>query len=439
MSATPLKLAYLTAGGGGMFCGSCMHDNTLASALLQMGCDVQLIPTYTPVRTDEENVTVDQVFFGGINVFLQQRSAIFRRLPPFVDRWLNRPSVIRALTGSRIETNARFLGELTVSILRGEEGNQRKEVLRLVDWFSQHYRPDLINFSNILIAGCASTFKRQLGVPLVVTLQGDDIFLDQLRSPYREQAFAQIRQLIQHIDGFIVFSRYYRDFMAEYLGVPPERTHIVPLGLNVDGFPTNSLPGGEGDPRIGYLARICPAKGLHVLVDAFILLRKSAELSRVQLSVAGWLGPSDRKYFEEQVAKLRSAGLENDFHYAGEPDRRGKIDFLRNLDLLAVPTVYREPKGIYVLEALAAGTPVVLPEHGAFPELVEATGGGRLVKPEDPAALAEALGELLASPALRMEMALAGQKSVHQLHHALAMAQQTFEVYRKFLSNRVAH
>ena len=62
-----MKIAIITAGGAGMYCGSCMQDNSLALALLSLGQDVQLLPTYTPIRTDESDVSLDRVFFGGIN------------------------------------------------------------------------------------------------------------------------------------------------------------------------------------------------------------------------------------------------------------------------------------------------------------------------------------------------------------------------------------
>ncbi|HMC11090.1 MAG TPA: glycosyltransferase family 1 protein, partial [Pirellulaceae bacterium] len=86
-----MKIAYLTAGAAGMICGSCMHDNTLARALIAAGHDVQLIPLYTPIRTDEEDVSSDRIFYGGINMYLQQKSSVFRWLPKWLDRWLDQP------------------------------------------------------------------------------------------------------------------------------------------------------------------------------------------------------------------------------------------------------------------------------------------------------------------------------------------------------------
>jgi glycosyltransferase involved in cell wall biosynthesis len=188
------------------------------------------------------------------------------------------------------------------------------------------------------------------------------------------------------------------------------------------------------DPTVGYLARLAPEKGLHVLADAFILLRKMPGMENARLRIAGWLGSQNRKYAEEAFAKLRSAGLEDAFTYVGEVDRRGKLAFLQSIDVLAVPTTYKEPKGIFVLEALASGVPVVQPEHGSFPETLAELGGGVLHRPEDPRHLAERLHELLTNHELRRQLALAGRTAVAASRDIRHAAEATLGVYRKVLS-----
>lgn len=432
-------LAYITAGAAGMYCGSCMRDNTLAAALARLGCDIHLIPTYTPIRTDEENVAIDQVFFGGINVFLQEKAAFFRHVPKFLDRWLDRPWLIEWLAGRGIETDATALGALTVSMLQGERGHQKKEVERLVGWLAHSLKPRLVNLSNILIAGCVPAIKAALGVPVLVTLQGDDLFLADLPEPFKKQAFAEIRRLAESVDGFIVFSRYYADFMAEYLGLDRHKFHIIPLGLNLAEYPTlPPEPGGEDHPpTIGYFARVCPAKGLHLLIEALIELRRRPATENVRVRAAGWLGPGDRDYFDRQLQRLARSGVpvgpSAAFHYAGALDRREKLEFLRGLDLFTVPTTYRDPKGIFALEAMASGMPVVLPDHGAFPELIEATAGGVLFPPNDAMALADQIHALLTDRERRRRLARDGHASVHRFFSARAMAERTLAVYQTYL------
>ncbi len=440
MNPAPLKIVYLTSGAGGMFCGSCMNDNALAKALIALGHDVQLVPLYTPIRTDGQDVSEGKIFFGGINMYLQQKVPLFRWLPRWMDRALDQPWLVRWATSFGSMTQAKDLGALAVSVLRGREGFQRKEVERLVEWLAAGGQPDVIHLSNILTAGCVPLLKERMKAHVVVTLQGDDIFLRDLPEPYQAQALVEVRKLVPHVAAFVVNSKYYADFMAEYLGIPREKFHIVPLGVEVAEFGdrgqgTGDRGQGSGvrgqlEPTVGYLARLAPEKGLHVLADAFILLRKMPGMENAKLRIAGWLGSQNRQYAEEAFAKLKTAGLENAFTYVGEVDRKGKLAFLQSIDVLAVPTTYKEPKGIFVLEALASGVPVVMPEHGSFPETLEQLGGGLLHRPEDPQHLAERLHELLTSPDLRQQLALAGQTAVATTRDIRHAAEATVEVYR---------
>ena len=271
-------------------------------------------------------------------------------------------------------------------MLRGSAGFQRKEVQRLCQWLTRDPRPDLLVLTNALVAGCVPDIKRALRVKVAVTLQGDDVFLDELPPPYQQQALEQIRRVAEHVDAFLVHSRYYAEFMADYLGIDPAKFRLVPLGIDTSDYPPAAAEGAvPADPherlRVGYLARLAPEKGLHVLVDAFIRLKQLPHMDATELVVAGWLGKRHQPYAETQFAKLQAAGLEGSYRYLGTVDRAQKVQLLAQLHLLSVPTVYREPKGLYVLESLAAGVPVVQPNHGAFPELLAATGGGRLVPP----------------------------------------------------------
>jgi glycosyltransferase involved in cell wall biosynthesis len=417
-----------------MFCGSCMRDNTLAAALGRMGCDVQLVPLYTPIRTDEENVSIDRVFFGGINVYLQQALPAFRYLPGFLVRWLDHPRIINGVARFGIKTSGRQLGKLTLSVLRGDHGPLRGEVQRLVDWLAG-VQPQLVNLSNLLIAGCVPAIKRALGVPVLVTLQGDDLFLEELPEPYRSQARYELKRLAAEVDGFLVFSRYYAEYMAECLQIPLERFHIVPMGIQSDDYQAiERSEAAERPPTVGYLARLCRAKGLHLLTDAFLRLRKLPGTGHARLLVAGWLPSTDRQFAEAEFARLRDAGVGDDFRYWGALERDQKLAFLRSVDVLSVPTTYREPKGIFVLEALASGVPVVQPAHGAFPELLAATGGGVLVPPNDPQQLAQTLHDLLVDHAARLELARQGRERVLGDFSAERMAAATLAVYQRYLS-----
>ncbi|MCH7675921.1 glycosyltransferase family 4 protein [candidate division KSB1 bacterium] len=428
-------ICYITAGAANMYCGSCMRDNTLVAALQEMGCNIHLFPTYTPILTDEEDVSENKIMLGGLNLYLQQKFGFFRRLPASFDRWLNNPRLIKILASSNLPTSGHETGAMVLSLLKGESGKQRKEFINMLLWLKEHVKPDLINLTNILIAGCLPLIKKHLNIPVLVTLQGDDLFLEQMIEPYKNQAIKRIQELVKQVDGFIVFSQYYKDFMSDYLTIPKHKIHTVQMGISLAGLNSKRMASNSGSPTIGYFARIAPEKGLHVLVDAFIRLRQMPGMQNVRLKAAGWLGRSHEPYLKDQLTKLKNHGLETDFEYAGVLDRREKIHFLQSLDLFSVPTTYKEPKGLYVLEALACGVPVVQPEHGAFPELIKATGGGQLVPPDSPEHLAQALHHLIISPSIRKELARHGQRRVFESMTAEAMAGDTLEIYKKYLGD----
>jgi glycosyltransferase involved in cell wall biosynthesis len=464
-----VRILAFTGGAGNMYCGSCLRDNALAAGLLARGHDVILTPVYTPTRTDERNVSGQQVFFGGISVYLEQHSPLFRYTPRFLDRLWDSKWALNLATKRQIAVDPKSLGELTVSMLRGERGFQRKEIAKLLDWLRTEPAFDIVNLPYALLLGLAEPIKRELKVPICCTLQGEDLFLDGLSEPYRSQSIDLIRQAAAHVDLFLPVSRYYEQFMAEYVGIPRAKMRVVPLGINLDGY---AVRAAERTPpfTIGYFARIAPEKGLHVLVEAFKRLRmaalkgcattngctnvaqpfraaentavaqpfRAAENTNVaqpfraamKLVAAGYLPPEHRGYLDSIRSSLRDAGLEHDFEYRGELDRASKIAFLQSLDVFSVPTTYREPKGLFLLEAMACGVPVVQPRVGAFPEIIEKTGGGIVVAEDDPAALADGIQQLMNDPARARQLGLAGAAGVRAHYTAAHMAEEAEAAYR---------
>jgi glycosyltransferase involved in cell wall biosynthesis len=430
-----MKIVYLAAGAGGMYCGSCLHDNTLAAAMQALGEDVLLVPTYTPIRTDEENVSDSHLFFGGINVYLQQRLAVFRHTPWFFDELLNRPGILNWATRGGPSVEAEKLGDLTVSMLQGEHGRQRKEIQKLVHWLKSEARPEVVHLSNAMLVGAAREI-RKLGIRVVSTLSGEDIFLERLVEPYYSQARAALRERAAEIDAFVALNRYYADYMIEYLAIRPERVHVVPHGLNLAG---HGVRQDRADPTfvVGYLARICPDKGLHNLVAAAELLLADPSTPPFRIRAAGYLSDADRPYLDTIRARVASWKSPDCFEYVGELTRAEKIAFFQGLDCLSLPTVYRESKGISALEALANGVPLVLPAHGAFPELISSTAGGVLHAPDDPAALADALRGLMSDRAAAARLGASGREVIHRDYHAAGMAKKTIDLYRRLHAGEV--
>ena len=433
-----MRIVHLLAGAGGMYCGSCMQGNTLAAALREAGEDVLLVPVYTPIRTDDEDASIGRVVFGGINVYLQQHSALFRHTPWFLDRLLDRPGLLRWVSRRGLSTRPEQLGPLTVSMLRGDEGRQAKEVDKLVRWLAREVRPELVHLSNVLLVGMARRLARELSVPVVCSLSGEDTFLEGIPEPHYSEARAVLGERCGELSALVAMSRYYADFMAEYLCVPRERIHVIPPGLNLSGHGTRkgaeasagSEPSAAKPVTIGYLSRIAPEKGLHQLAEAFKLLNDQEGLPPTRLLAAGYLDPADRPYLDRIRSQLADWGLADRFEYAGEPDRAGKISFLQSLDVMSVPTMQAESKGLAVLEGWANAVPVVLPDHGAFGELIEDTGGGLLYEPGSPSALAAALRRMIQDRAFACECGRRAQQAVRERYHAPLTARRTMELYR---------
>lgn len=429
-----MRIAYITAGAAGMYCGSCMRDNTLVAALCKAGHDATLIPTYTPIRTDEMDVSEQRVFFGGINVYLEQKFWLFRHTPWLFDRLLNFRWLLRWVSRFAVRTKYSELGQLTISMLRGEDGKQRKEVDRLVGWLAEELKPEVVILTNALLSGIIPELKRRLDVPVCVTLQGDDIFLDALPEVDRKRCVELIRENCEGVSGFICTSRYYADFMSGYLGIPHEKMHVVYPGLNLGGHGGSRPVRTEHPLTIGYFARICPEKGFHNIVDAFIALRQMPDILPMKLKAGGWLGENHRPFYEKQVEKLIAAGLAEEFEHQDCPTHADKVQFLQSVDLLSVPTTYHEPKGLYILEAWANGIPVVQPRHGSFPELIEATNGGVLVEPNNTEALANALYGILTDHEFRDRAGRAGETAVRERFTAGAMAKETIAILDRFIN-----
>jgi glycosyltransferase involved in cell wall biosynthesis len=384
-----MKILSITAGAAGMYCGSCSRDNALAVELLARGHDVTLVPLYTPTNPDEPSVSRNRVLFGGIGIYLQQYVPLFRHTPRFLDRLWDSPAVIRAFASRSISTDPKMLGDLMVSMLDGESGVLRKEFEKLLEWLADEPVPDVVNLPNSLLISLAGPLRKALKRPITCTLQGEDLFLEELIEPYRSKTIELIRRQTADVDRFIAVSDYYVPTMARLLAVDERRIDVVPLGINLKGYERRRED--DGVFRVGYFARIAPEKGLHALAEAYPIFRKRTGSAPVRLEAAGYISRAHEPYLADVKRGLERAGMAGEFTYHGAVDRDGKLAFLRSLSVLSVPTPYDEPKGVFVLEAMASGVPVVQPRRGSFPEMIEKTGGGLLVAPDSAEALADGL------------------------------------------------
>ena len=404
-----------------------MRDNSLARHLIDHGHEVTMLPTYLPHLLDEEGAGTKKspVFLGGINVFLQHKYPIFRKSPKWLDNFFNSEPLLRWVAGKRGMTSPRELGEITLSTLRGKDGPLVKEVDKVIDWFRQYEQPDILLLSTILLAGVGRAVREEFNIPVIGFLQGEDGFLDSLLPEYREEAWNLIGSDARKLDACISPSHYFAGHMGSRLGIFENDIQYLPNGISLDGY--EGARSKADHPTIGYLARICPEKGLDLLVDAFIELKKSDQHKELRLVIAGTLPAENISYLNEQKTKISQAGLDDFVEISTNLSRPEKINFLKELTLFCVPARLPEAFGLYVIEAMAAGVPVVLPNHGSFPEIIKETNGGLLYAKDDPSGLTHALSTMLRDSKQAQQFAEQGREAVHQKYSNDRLAKELVE------------
>jgi glycosyltransferase involved in cell wall biosynthesis len=406
-----------------------MRDGALVQALRRAGENVVMVPMYLPMFSDGYPVQDDTpVFFGGINVWLQQQVPFFRKTPRWLDRFFDSKWMLKRAARLEGATSASNLGAMTLSMLEGTEGNQKKEVERLVDWLAEHERPDVVHISNALLIGLAGEIKAKLNVPVVCSLQDENWWLDEINPPYNESCWDAIRARCGDVDRFVAVSNWFADRMSEQLVVPRDLIDVVHIGIDLDGF--EQAPLDFDPPVLGYLSRLNTTLGIDKLVDAFIELKKMPGLGMLKLKATGGAVGDDLKCVEAQKKKLAKAGLADDAAFIEDFTREQRLAFLKSISVMCVPVEQGEAFGSFVIESMAAGVPVVQPDAGAFPELIEATGGGILY--ED---LVEDLEKILLNPDRARELGRIGHEAVHSHFGVEAMAQNMIALYREVTQN----
>jgi glycosyltransferase involved in cell wall biosynthesis len=398
-----MRIVQLTPGTGNFYCGSCLRDNALVRGLRQRGHDALMVPLYLPLIVDEPAASAGTpIFLSGISVYLSNKFNV----PGWLDRALSSPGLLRMAAGLVSMTSPKQLGKSAVAMLQPDAAHGELE--RLILWLRSQPAPDVICLSNSLLTGLAARLKQEFRVPIVCTLQGEDSFLDALPKPYRQHSWELLAQRCAGIDHFIAVSRYFADGMIKRLNLPATRVSVVHPGIAVEEF----SPANASQPVIGYLARMHPTKGLDTLVEAFLQLKTPG----ARLRIAGAMTGRDKPFVTSLQRKLGDRA-----EFLPNLDRAAKADILRSLTVFSVPATYGEAFGMYLLEAQASGVPVVQPRHGAFPELLAATGGGLLCEPNQPAALAAALDELLGDPARARQLGAIGRQAVQEKFSVAAM------------------
>lgn len=431
-----MRFIQITPGSGDNFyCENCLRDLGLVQAMRGLGVDMLMVPLYLPIGGQQGPAQGVPIFFGGINVYLQQKLALFRKTPRWLDRALDSRTLLGWVGRKAGMTNSRVLGETTVSMLQGRDGRQVKELDRLVGWLSMEAeRADVICLSNALLLGLAPALKERLRVPVICLLQDEDGFVDGLGSPYAQQAWDLMHRHASHVDAFVAVSRFYAGLMKEKMDLPGHKVHVIPMGIPVARY--TAAPGPSEVSTLGFLSRQCPARGLDTLVEAFLLLKRQDRFRSLRLRVSGGKSQADEPFIQGLRSRLAKAGVLGDVTFWTDFSQEAKRGFLAGLTVLSVPEKTAVAYGLYVLEALACGVPVVQPAIGVFPEILGQTGGGVLVRENTAEGLAAALEPLLADREAAHRLGRQGREGVARHYEVAQTAERMVALTQEVCTGR---
>ncbi|WP_423127738.1 glycosyltransferase family 4 protein [Gaoshiqia sp. Z1-71] len=428
-----MKIAHIIPGSGGSFyCGNCLRDSKYMKALKDAGQEVIKVPLYLPIFEDGSDLTEVPVFYGAVDIYLKQRFPVFRYMPAFVDRMLNSRPVLNLAAQNAGSTRAKGLEEMTVSMLLGEDGLQKEELERLVEWLRDEAKPDVVHLSNALLLGLARRIKQRLNIPVVCSLQDEDVWVDVMSEKHREEVWRLMEERGKEIDAFVSVSQYYAREMVKKLRIRKEQLHVNYIGVDPSDY--QSLDVREKEPVIGYISRMCEENGLGILIDAFILLKEEVKYKPVKLKITGGKTNDDTSFIKEQKMKIAAAGLEQDVFWVDEFEGASRQNFFNSVAVLTVPVLNGEAFGLYQLEALASGIPLVQPELGAFPEIIGlADGGGMTYRPNSPKKLAKTWKSLILDKNKLHEMSLTGVAGVKKQFDIHKQAAKLVTIYEKVI------
>jgi glycosyltransferase involved in cell wall biosynthesis len=233
-------------------------------------------------------------------------------------------------------------------------------------------------------------------------------------------------------DAFIAVSDYFKQKMIQRMDLPAKKVYTLHLGVDPGDYEFISLK--EKSRNIGYLSRMCHENGFDILADAFILLKRKAEFRDVKLVVTGGSTGADSRYIKKIRKKMAMEKLEGSVEFHEGFEGTGKRDFFKKVSVMSVPVRNGEAFGLYLLEAMASGIPVVQPALGAFPEIIDITGGGAVYQENTAEELCESLAALLMDPFRLNELSLNARKGVETKFDLFNHASSIVIIYQRVIS-----
>ena len=322
-----MRIAHVVPGSGDAFyCENCLRDTALVKAQRILGHSVVMAPLYLPVGVDRvdamDGVDGAPVFYGALNTYLAEKVPVWDRMPRWVRHVLDAPWLLGFAASLAGSTRARGLEQMTLSMLRGEEGRQARELDRLVAWLRETVRPDIVHLSNALLLGLARRIRQELHVPIVCSLQDEDTWVDAMAPPSAARVWKTMASRTGDVDHFFPVSEYYAGLMRGKLGLAVSRLSVVHLGIELDDRPQSNIP--SNPPVIGFLSRMCESLGLGVLVDAFIALKREPGFGGLKLRAMGSRTGTDTTFIKQMLHRAQEAGVDADIEILPTFERKAR-------------------------------------------------------------------------------------------------------------------
>ena len=424
-----MKIVNIVPGFGGTFyCGNCLRDSGYTKSLVKLGHDAIMLPIYLPLNFNHDVEKIEApIFYGAVNIYLKQNFRIFKKMPMWLEHFFNSGWILRYAAKKAGSTRTEGLEEMTISMLNGKDGKQNIELQELIDFLKTHEKPDLVHLSNALLIGLAGEIRNQLNIPVVCSLQDEDVWVDAMNDFYRQKTWNLMSEKAKDVDAFIAVSDYYAEEMRHKMNIPDAKLHVIHIGIDPEIY-QYSNPVFD-PPAIGYISRMYHEHGFGLLIDAYILLKQNEQFKNVKLKLTGGYTADDKSYLNKQIKKLEKAGVLNDVEIIEEFSKESLSNFFNKVTIVSVPVLKGEAFGTYQLESLACGTPLVQPSLGAFPEIIETTGGGVFYSPNTAEALTAKWMEILPDKTKIQEMSIKGRESVLKYYSNAVLTNKILKVY----------
>jgi glycosyltransferase involved in cell wall biosynthesis len=422
-----MRILFIVPGSGDSFyCGNCFRDNLQANALRKAGNEVIIMPLYLPLK--ELTFTGDTpLFFPATSYYLSQKYFKKRVMPEWINKCLGSDFFLNIAASFSGSTSSEGLEDMTLSMINGDGVAFNQQVGTLVEWIKNHEKPDVVHLSSSLLLGIAKAIKEAVDIPLVCSLQDEEVWIDKLEKRYADIAWKDISDNAKYVDKFITSSEYYKNFLSQRLPLI-NGIEVVYPGIDTNKYASDQYP---DNPVIGFFYRMNEENGLGILAEAYAKLRKTGKFNHVRLRIGGGYTATDKKFLKKIQPIL--APYKSSIDWIHTYSLNEHLQFYKEISVICVPLTFNEGVGLYLCEAFAAGRPAIEPATGSFPEIVE--NAGILYTPNSADALAEAMEKLLSDEQLLSDSRAKALYLSESRYNQTVQAQKLYAVYSEIINS----